>query len=188
MQIDTSNVLARELLASRHDFIIAPHPRRPQSAAVREPRDRRREGLPDRAARSSADRPARRSPLDRLGRLRLGVPARRLAAAPNRGRHIPQQRNARCRTASSTPSSLLLTLVMVAQSDAIAPVSIEVAKFIQSADGAGRRHRHPADRIRYRRPALQPDQLREPGCCRRPPRCSTNRSCARSERYSTLSR
>ncbi|TIU60316.1 MAG: LysR family transcriptional regulator, partial [Mesorhizobium sp.] len=32
-------------------------------------------------------------------------------------------------------SSLLLTLVMVAQSDAIAPVSIQVARFIQGADG-----------------------------------------------------
>ncbi|TGS35742.1 LysR family transcriptional regulator, partial [bacterium M00.F.Ca.ET.180.01.1.1] len=32
-------------------------------------------------------------------------------------------------------SSLLLTLVMVAQSDAIAPVSIQVAKFIQGGDG-----------------------------------------------------
>ena len=32
-------------------------------------------------------------------------------------------------------SSLLLTLVMVAQSDAIAPVSIQVARFIQSAEG-----------------------------------------------------
>ncbi|TIS72360.1 MAG: LysR family transcriptional regulator, partial [Mesorhizobium sp.] len=32
-------------------------------------------------------------------------------------------------------SSLLLTLVMVAQSDAIAPVSVQVAKFIQSGDG-----------------------------------------------------
>lgn len=32
-------------------------------------------------------------------------------------------------------SSLLLTLVMVAQSDAIAPVSVQVARFIQSAEG-----------------------------------------------------
>ena len=32
-------------------------------------------------------------------------------------------------------ASLLLTLVMVAQSDAIAPVSVEVAKFIQSDAG-----------------------------------------------------
>src|SRR5690606_38462989 len=32
-------------------------------------------------------------------------------------------------------SSLLLTLVMVAQSDAIAPVSVQVAKFIQSPEG-----------------------------------------------------
>jgi hypothetical protein len=32
-------------------------------------------------------------------------------------------------------TSLLLTLVMVAQSDAIAPVSVQVAKFIQSDAG-----------------------------------------------------
>jgi DNA-binding transcriptional LysR family regulator len=32
-------------------------------------------------------------------------------------------------------SSVLLTLVMVAQSDAIAPVSVQVARFIQSAEG-----------------------------------------------------
>ncbi len=37
-------------------FHHRPHSRRPQSAAVREQGDRHREGLPDRAARPSADR------------------------------------------------------------------------------------------------------------------------------------
>ena len=34
-------------------------------------------------------------------------------------------------------TSLLLTLVMVAQSDAIAPVALDVAKFINAQDGLG---------------------------------------------------
>ena len=59
-------------------------------------------------------------------------------------------------------TSLLLTLVMVAQSDAIAPVALDMAKFINDADGLGRGDRDPADLLRHRRPALQPDHGAQP--------------------------
>ncbi|MBL3684842.1 hypothetical protein F2981_23265 (plasmid) [Sinorhizobium meliloti] len=44
---DNSNVLTRELLAARHDFIVG-RSRRPQSAAVQPGRNRFRGGLPHR--------------------------------------------------------------------------------------------------------------------------------------------
>ena len=55
MQVETSNVLARELIATRHDFIIARIPDDLNPRLFEVARHRRREGLPDRAPRPSAE-------------------------------------------------------------------------------------------------------------------------------------
>jgi DNA-binding transcriptional LysR family regulator len=132
-QVETSNVLARELLASRHDFIIARipddlNPRLFESRVI---------GI------EKACLIVRRGhPLLRGAPVRLeetaghdwvfqsgGSPLRQAMEANfmNRNIALPER--------VLNTSSLLLTLVMVAQSDAIAPVSIQVARFIQSPEG-----------------------------------------------------
>jgi DNA-binding transcriptional LysR family regulator len=84
VQIDNSNVLTRELLAARHDFIVGADPRRLQSAAFQPGRNRFRGGLPHRPGGTPAvgqgvsQRP-------RPPGLRLGVPAARYTAS-TRGR------------------------------------------------------------------------------------------------------
>ena len=77
-------------------FHHRPHSRRPQPAPVRKPHHRRREGLPDRPQGPPAgQRPNRRA--GRAQPLRLGVPARRLAAQADRGRHLRQPGRAAAR-------------------------------------------------------------------------------------------
>ncbi len=133
MQVETSNVLARELIASRHDFIIA---RVPDDL---NPRlfDSRVIGV------EKACLIVRRGhPLAGGGTVGLeetagydwvfqsgGSPLRQAMEANFLNRDIPLPERI------LNTSSLLLTLVMVAQSDAIAPVSIQVARFIQSPEG-----------------------------------------------------
>ena len=133
MQVETSNVLARELIASRHDFIIARipddlNPRLFESRVI--------------GVEKACLIVRRGHPLTRGKRVRLeetagydwvfqsgGSPLRQALEANflNRNISLPDR--------VLNTSSLLLTLVMVAQSDAIAPVSIQVAKFIQGPEG-----------------------------------------------------
>ena len=102
IQIDTSmraGPRAARLASRLHH---RPHPRRPQSAAVREQGDRRREGLPDRAARPSADRRARRCRWTAWPPMTgCSSQAARCCAEPSRAFSWPQRRL--CRSASSTP-------------------------------------------------------------------------------------
>lgn len=129
IQIDTSGVLARELLASRHDFIIARIP----------------DDLDPRQFRSRV-----------IGVEKACLIARRGHPLAGRGPVTPQMlrefdwvfqpsgsllrrtiettfigRNVALPDRVLNTSSLLLTLVMVAQTDAISPVSVEVADFIR---------------------------------------------------------
>jgi DNA-binding transcriptional LysR family regulator len=134
MQVETSNVLARELVASRHDFIIARipddlNPRLFESRVIGIEKACLivRRGHP-------LTRPGAAVRLDQTGAYDWvfqsgGSPLRQAMEANflNRNIALPER--------ILNTSSLLLTLVMVAQSDAIAPVSIQVAKFIQSPEG-----------------------------------------------------
>jgi DNA-binding transcriptional LysR family regulator len=133
IQIDQSNVLARELLASRHDFIIARIP----------------DDLNPRLFKSRVIGIERACLIVRRGHPLLGKTAvaldemtgfdwvfqpsgsvlRRMIEGIFLNRNVPLPE----RILNTT--SLLLTLVMVAQSDAIAPVSVEVAQFIRGDRG-----------------------------------------------------
>jgi DNA-binding transcriptional LysR family regulator len=134
IQVDTSIVLARELLASRHDFIIARipddlNPRLFESKVIGIEKACLivRRGHPLTGGRSAV-------PLDRLAAHDwVFQPGGTLLRRTIEG--IFLSRNAPLPERFLNTASLLLTLVMVAQSDAIAPVSVEVAKFIQSDAG-----------------------------------------------------
>jgi DNA-binding transcriptional LysR family regulator len=133
IQVESSNVLARELLASRHDFIIA---RIPDDLSPRLFESRvigiEKACLIVRRGHPLLERPS--VPIEALSGydwvlqpggalLTRTIEALFLAsnaALPERVLHT---------------GSLLLTLVMVAQSDAIAPMSIEVADFIRAKEG-----------------------------------------------------
>ena len=133
IQIDTSIVLARDLLASRHDFIIARipddlNPRLFESKVIGIERACLivRRGHP-----LTGCSPA---PLDRLADYDWvfqpdGTLLRRTVES------IFLAHNAALPERILNTTSLLLTLVMVAQSDAIAPVSVQVANFIRSEAG-----------------------------------------------------
>ena len=133
IQIDTSIVLARDLLASRHDFIIARipddlNPRLFESKVI----GIERACLIVRRGHPLTGRPA--VPLDRLADHDWvfqpdGTLLRRTVES------IFLARNAALPERILNTTSLLLTLVMVAQSDAIAPVSVQVANFIRSEAG-----------------------------------------------------
>ncbi|OQM73661.1 LysR family transcriptional regulator [Manganibacter manganicus] len=133
MQVETSNVLARELLASRHDFIIARipddlNPRLFESRVI---------GIEKACLIVRRGHPLLQNAPVRLQQTAAydwvfqsgGSPLRQAMEANfmNRNIALPER--------VLNTSSLLLTLVMVAQSDAIAPVSIQVARFIQSPEG-----------------------------------------------------
>ena len=133
IQVDTSIVLARDLLASRHDFIIARipddlNPRLFESKVIGIEKAclivRRGHPLTGRSP----------VPLDRLADHDWvfqpgGTLLRRTVES------IFLARNAALPERILNTTSLLLTLVMVAQSDAIAPVSVQVANFISSEAG-----------------------------------------------------
>ncbi|SFN82934.1 transcriptional regulator [Mesorhizobium sp. NFR06] len=133
MQVETSNVLARELIASRHDFIIARipedlNPRLFESRVI---------GVEKACLIVRRGHPLASGKMVRLEETAGydwvfqsgGSPLRQAMESNFLNRDIPLPDRI------LNTSSLLLTLVMVAQSDAIAPVSIQVAKFIQGADG-----------------------------------------------------
>ncbi|WP_315918582.1 LysR family transcriptional regulator [Mesorhizobium sp. SP-1A] len=133
MQVETSNVLARELIASRHDFIIARvpddlNPRLFDSRVIGVEKACLivRRGHPLAGGRAvRLEETAGYDWVFQSGRspLRQAMEANFL----NRNIALPER--------ILNTSSLLLTLVMVAQSDAIAPVSVQVARFIQSPEG-----------------------------------------------------
>ncbi len=133
IQVETSNVLARELLASRHDFIIARipddlNPRLFESKVIGIEKAclivRRHHPLLGRA----------HVPLESLAAFDwVFQPAGTLLRRTIESIFI--SRNAALPERILNTSSLLLTMVMVAQSDAIASVSVEVANFIRSDQG-----------------------------------------------------
>ncbi len=133
VQIDTSAVLARELLASRHDFIIARipddlDPRLFESRAIGAERACLivRRGHPLTTRTSIA--PVELSPYDWVFQPAGSLLRRTIE-------QIFLARDAALPERVLNTGSLLLTLVTVAQSDAIAPVSIEVATFVTGARG-----------------------------------------------------
>ncbi|BCH20680.1 LysR family transcriptional regulator [Mesorhizobium sp. L-8-10] len=134
IQVETSNVLARELLASRHDFIIGRIP----------------DDLNPRLFESRVIGIEKACLIVRRGHPLLGggapVPLERLTAYDwvfQPGGSLLRRTIEALLIAANVPlpdqvlntSSLLLTLVMVAQSDAIAPVATEVADFIRAEQG-----------------------------------------------------
>ena len=139
MQVETSNVLARELIATRHDFIIARipddlNPRLFEARVI--------------GVEKACLIVRRGHPLTKGHPLSTGKPVRLEDTAAydwvfqSGGSPLRQamesnflNRNISLPDRILNTSSLLLTLVMVAESDAIAPVSVQVAKFIQNPDG-----------------------------------------------------
>jgi DNA-binding transcriptional LysR family regulator len=129
VQIESSNVLARELLASRHDFIIARipddiNPRLFESRVI---------GIEKACLIVRRDHPllaAAPAPIEALSAYDWvfqpgGTLLRRAVESAFLARNAPLPERI------LNTSSLLLTLVVVAQSDAITPVSLEVATFIK---------------------------------------------------------
>jgi DNA-binding transcriptional LysR family regulator len=132
IQIDTSSVLARELLASRHDFIVA---RIPDDLNPRLFRSRVigvekaclivRRGHPLLDGRRVA--PERLRDFDWVFQP-SGSLLRRTVETIFISRNVPLPDRV------LNTASLLLTLVMVRQTDAISPVSVQVADFIRGDD------------------------------------------------------
>lgn len=133
MQVDTSSVLARELLAQRHDFIIG---RIPDDL---NPRlfDARVIGTEKACLIVRRGHPLVRQHVVELDQLAHydwvfqpgGSLLRRTIET------IFMSRNAPIPDRVLNTSSLLLTLVMVSQSDAIAPVALDMAKFVNDEGG-----------------------------------------------------
>ena len=132
-QNNTTNKHTRELIASRHDFIIARipddlNPRLFESRVIGVEKACLivRRGHP--LASGKMGRREETAGYDWVFQSG-GSPLRQAMESNFLNRDIPLPDRI------LNTSSLLLTLVMVAQSDAIAPVSIQVARFIQGADG-----------------------------------------------------
>jgi len=128
MQIETSSVLAKELLASRHDFILARipddlNPRLFEARVI---------GIEKACLIVRRGHPLLRRPTVRLEELHgfdwVLQPGGSLLRRTMEG--IFLSHNAPLPERILNTSSLLLTLVMVAQTDAIAAVSVEVANFL----------------------------------------------------------
>ena len=135
VQVDTSAVLARELLASRHDFIIARipddlNPRLFEARVI----GIEKACLIVRRGHPLAD--GRTVELEQLtGYDWVFQPRGSLLRRTIETIFI--SRNVALPDRILNTTSLLLTLVMVAQSDAIAPVALDMAKFVNDADGLG---------------------------------------------------
>lgn len=130
MQVETSAVLARELLASRHDFIIARipedlNPRLFEARVIGIEKAclivRKGHPLTQRGGRVALERTTEFDWVFQPS----GSLLRRTIEQHFTRRNVPLPERV------LNTSSLLLTLVMVAQSDAIAAVSVEVARFIR---------------------------------------------------------
>jgi DNA-binding transcriptional LysR family regulator len=129
MQIETSSVLAKELLASRHDFIIARipddlNPRLFEARVI---------GVEKACLIVRRGHPLMARPVVKLEELHgfdwVLQPGGSLLRRTLEGIFVSH--NAPLPDRILNTSSLLLTLVMVAQTDAIAAVSVEVAKFLK---------------------------------------------------------
>jgi DNA-binding transcriptional LysR family regulator len=134
MKIDTSNALARELLASRLDFIIARVPDELDPAlfhcltiGVEEACLIVRSGHP-----LLAHSPVQLSQLSNHDWVMQprGTPLRRTVENIFMASNLPLPERL------SNTSSLTLTILLVAKSDAIAPISVEAAKFFATQRGA----------------------------------------------------
>jgi DNA-binding transcriptional LysR family regulator len=133
VQVETSAVLARELLASRHDFVVGRipddlNPRLFESRLI---------GVEKACLIARRGHPlstGKKVELDQLSHFDwVFQPAGSLLRQTVEGIFVSQ--GARLPDRILNTSSLLLTLVMVAQSDAIAPVAIDVARFVNSRSG-----------------------------------------------------
>jgi DNA-binding transcriptional LysR family regulator len=131
MQVETSSVLAKELLASRHDFIIARipddlNPRLFEARVI---------GVEKACLIVRRGHPLMARPVVRLEELHgfdwVLQPGGSLLRRTLEGIFVSHNAPLPDRILNTT--SLLLTLVMVAQTDAIAAVSLEVAKFLQGS-------------------------------------------------------
>jgi DNA-binding transcriptional LysR family regulator len=135
MQVETSNVLARELIASRHDFIIAriPDDLNPRLFEARVIGIEKACLIVRRGHPLANGRPVELEQLTDYDWVFQpgGSLLRRTIETIFMSRNVPLPD----RILNTT--SLLLTLVMVAQSDAIAPVALDMAKFVNDADGLG---------------------------------------------------
>ena len=135
VQVDTSGVLARELLASRHDFIIAriPDDLNPRLFEARVIGIEKACLIVRRGHPLADGRPVELEQLTNYDWVFQpgGSLLRRTIET------IFISRNAPLPDRILNTTSLLLTLVMVAQSDAIAPVALDMAKFVNDTDGLG---------------------------------------------------
>jgi DNA-binding transcriptional LysR family regulator len=133
VQVESSNVLTRELLASRHDFIVARipddfNPRLFESKVI----GIEKACLIVRRGHPLLSRPS--VPMESLNAFDwVFQPDGTLLRRTVEGMFLA--RNAPLPERVLNTGSLLLTLVMVAQSDAIAPVSVQVATFIKGDGG-----------------------------------------------------
>ncbi len=135
VQVETSNILAKDLLASRHDFIIAriPDDLNPRQFNSREI------GIEKACLVVRANHPlAQRSKvgLDELNAFEwVFQPAGSLL---NRTvEKLFLTRSAPLPERIVNTSSLLMTMVMIRESDAISPMALEVAKRFTESDGDG---------------------------------------------------
>jgi DNA-binding transcriptional LysR family regulator len=136
IKIDTSNVLARDLLASRLDFIIARVPDDLDPALF----DWLTIGVEEACLIVRGGHPLLAHAPVKLSQLNVydwvmqprGTPLRRTIENMFVAKNLsPPGR-------LSNTASLLLTMIMVAKSDAIAPMSVEAAKFVAShGDASG---------------------------------------------------
>jgi DNA-binding transcriptional LysR family regulator len=132
IEVDTSQSLARELLASRHDFIIARIP------ADLDPRLFHVQiiGAEKACLIVRCDHPLAGATLVKLEALNafdwVMQPRGSLLRQTVEQAFLLRNRPLPSRVLNTT--SLLLTLVMVAQTDAIAPVALDVANFIRRED------------------------------------------------------
>jgi DNA-binding transcriptional LysR family regulator len=134
MKIDTSNALARELLASRLDFVIARVPDELDPALF----DCLTIGVEEACLIVRSGHPLLahgRVQLEQLNRLDWvlqprGTPLRRTIE------NMFLEKNLSLPERLSNTSSLTLTIILVAKSDAVAPISVEAAKFFSTQRGA----------------------------------------------------
>jgi DNA-binding transcriptional LysR family regulator len=134
MKIDTSNALARELLASRLDFVIGRVPDELDPALF----DCLTIGVEEACLIVRAGHPLLAHSPVQLGQLNIydwvmqprGTPLRRTIE------NMFLAKNLSLPARLSNTSSLTLTMILVAKSNAIAPISVEAAKFFSTQQGA----------------------------------------------------
>ncbi len=171
IEVEPSNVLARELLAARHDFIISriPDELNPRLFTAHEIGVEKaclvvRNGHPllKKGVASLEDLPGYDWVFQPPGTLlRRKVEDIFITAG------VPLPENI------INTSSLLLTLAIVCRTDAITPVALDMAQFMCGQTSRAGQILHLADRFRYRGETLQPDYRPRARHCRRAPGCCT---------------